>query len=108
MHTRIIAALAAFIAGTATAQRADRPDPLDPGAPVARIEYRSAFEDYRAFVDEETVDWRKANDDVREAGGHAGHKPGQGPGTRTSKPQPGSPETSGRPHPHDGHGGRPQ
>ena len=104
MHKRIIAALAALIAGTAAGQSAERPDPLDPKAPVARIEYRSAFEGYRAFADEEIVDWRKANDDVREAGGHAGHKPGQGPGTRSSKPQPGSPATSGRPQDQGGHG----
>jgi hypothetical protein len=35
--------------------------------------YRSAFEDYRPFTaDEPAVDWRAANDRVREAGGHVG------------------------------------
>ena len=35
--------------------------------------YSSPFADYRAFkADEPLKDWRKANDEVREAGGHIG------------------------------------
>jgi hypothetical protein len=48
--------------------------PLDPQAEAAAPEYRSAFEDYRAFKDEELRDWRGANDDVGATGGHGGHK----------------------------------
>ena len=62
---------------------------------VSPVEYRSAFADYKPFADQELVDWRKANDEVGAAGGHAAHKPGQGPGQQNSKPQPGKPESSG-------------
>jgi hypothetical protein len=95
MYRRICIALAALVAGVAAAQEARRPDPAEPKAKVPPTEYRSAFEGYRPFADEERRDWRKSNEEVGAAGGHAGSKPGQ----QTSKPQPGKPETSG------GHGG---
>lgn len=42
-------------------------------APASAAGYRSPFLDYRAFVaDEPPKDWRRANDEVREAGGHVG------------------------------------
>ena len=44
-------------------------------APPARSTgtYRSPFAGYRPFnADEPLKDWRRANDEVREAGGHAG------------------------------------
>lgn len=35
--------------------------------------YRSPFADYRPYTpDEPLKDWRRANDEVRDAGGHAG------------------------------------
>ena len=41
-------------------------------SPEARL-YRSAFEDFRPFKpDEPLVEWRGANDTVREIGGHVG------------------------------------
>lgn len=102
MVPRICIALAALAAGVAAAQEARRPDPADARAKVPPLEYRSALEGYRPFADPEPRDWRKANEDVGAAGGHAGHQPGQGPGQPTAKPQPGAPETSG------GHGGHHQ
>jgi opacity protein-like surface antigen len=103
--------LAIAFAGAAVAQSAPRPDPRDPTAPVPGATYRSAFEGYSAFADQDLSDWRKANEEVGAAGGHAGHRPGQGPGQPTSKPQPGKPESSGEPAeksdqgPMQGHGG---
>lgn len=91
---------ALLAAGLAGAQGAERPNPLDPKAQTPRVEFRSAFEGYRSFAEPESRDWRKANEQVREAGGHAGHKPGQGAGQQTSKPKPGSPDASGQ----QGHG----
>lgn len=42
-------------------------------APASAAGYRSPFADYRAFApDEPLEDWRRANDEVREAGGHVG------------------------------------
>jgi hypothetical protein len=80
---------ALVVAGVVAAQSAERPNPNDPKAKVPPIEYRSAFEGYRPFSDQEAADWRRANEGVGAAGGHAGHRPGQGPGRPTSKPQPG-------------------
>ena len=98
---KVVLVLPALLgAAVAFAQDGSRANPLDPRAKAPPVEYRSAFEGYRAFADHELRDWRKANDEVREAGGHAGHKPGQGAGQPASKPQPGTPETSG----HGGHG----
>jgi hypothetical protein len=90
----VVLAVAASAAG---AQSAKRSDPNDPNAKAPPMEYRSAFEGYRPFTDQEAADWRKANEEVGAAGGHAGQRPGQGPGKPTSKPQPGQSDK--------GHGG---
>jgi hypothetical protein len=39
-------------------------DAADPSAIVPRIEYRSVFEGVTSGIDEETVDWKKANAEV--------------------------------------------
>jgi len=91
-----LAVPALMLAGVAVAQ-SDRPNPLDAKAPAPQAEYRSAFEGYRPFADQDLRDWRKANDEVGAAGGHAGQRPGQGPGEPTSKPQAGKPQSSGGP-----------
>jgi outer membrane protein TolC len=57
------------------------------GAAAAQGEYRSAFEGFRSFAAEEVRDWRKANEEVGAAGGHAGHKSAQDPGTRPVVPE---------------------
>lgn len=88
------AALAALYASGAAAQGQH---PADPAAKAPAVQYRSAFEGYRAFVEPEVGDWRRANEEVGKAGGHAGHRPGQGPGKPGAKPQPGKPETQGGP-----------
>lgn len=86
--------LALFVAGAAVAQDG-RPNPLDPRAKVPPVEFRSAFDGYRRFADDDLADWRKANQEVAAAGGHGGQGSGHGAGQRTSKPQPGKPEASG-------------
>jgi hypothetical protein len=103
---------ALLLAGAASAQSADRPNPANPQASVPPVEYRSAFEGYRSFVEEDLRDWRKSNDEVGAAGGHVGDRPGEGPGRPTTKPQSGKPESSGGTaqqrgdaHPGQGHGG---
>ena len=101
---------ALLLAGAASAQSAGRANPADPRASVPPVEYRSAFQGYRPFAEEELRDWRKSNDEVGAAGGLAGHAPGQG--RHTSKSHPGKPESSRAPAekrrdapPHQGHGG---
>ena len=99
MRIFLVVVPALLCAGVAAAQEAARPDPRNPRAKAPPVEYRSAFEGYRPYAESELRDWRKSNEEVGSAGGHAGHKPGQGPGAHTSKPQPGKPATSG----HEGH-----
>ena len=77
MHRTVLFALAALHAGVAVAQVA-RQDPNDPKVKVPPAEYRAVFDDYRPFAEQEPGDWRKANEEVGAAGGHAGHaKQGQ-------------------------------
>jgi hypothetical protein len=99
MQKILVVVLALGLAGCAATPQERGPDPTESGAKVPPVEFRTAFEGYRPFAEQEMLDWRKANEEVGAAGGHAGHRPGQGPGQQTSKPQPGSPQSSG------GHGG---
>jgi len=90
----------AFLAAGCATQEERRPSAVEHTASVRPVEFRSAFEGYRSFADQELQDWRKANEEVGAAGGHAGNRPGQGPGQRTSKPEPGKPDSAGG---HEGH-----
>jgi hypothetical protein len=81
---RLLGLLAAWSAAFAWAQTdthsghrpsAETPSaaPKQPQPPGDAARYRSAFSGYRPFTpDEPPKDWRRANDDVREAGGHVG------------------------------------
>src|SRR5687768_17617028 len=104
MRTFFVAVPALLFAGMAAAQGVARPDPRDPKVKSPPVEFRSAFEGYRPYAEQELREWRKSNDEVGAAGGHAGDRPGQSPGSQASKPQPGAPETSGAPA-EKGHGG---
>lgn len=109
MSKAILLALGLAAAGVALGQGAPAPDPKDPAVSVPRLIYRSAFEGYRPFADQDIAPWRKANEEVGAARGHTGHAPGQAAGAQTSKPQPGSPQSSGRPaETGGGHGGHHQ
>jgi uncharacterized lipoprotein YmbA len=74
MRIIFLEVLALLLAGCAAGQADVRLGSLDAQAKVPAVEYRSAFESYRAFKDEELQDWRGANDEVGAAGGHGGHK----------------------------------
>ena len=86
MRIIVFAVPALLLAGAAVAQEAVRANPLDPRAKVPPVEFRSAFEGYRPFVEHERRDWREANEEVGAAGGHAGHLHGEGAAT-VGKPQ---------------------
>ena len=94
MRTFLLVVPAVLLAGAAAALEG-RPNPLDPQAKAPQVQFRSAFEGYRPYTEQDLADWRKANEEVGAAGGHAGQRPGQGPGQPASKPQPGKPESSG-------------
>ena len=85
MRIIVIALPALLYAGTAIAQG----DPRDPRAKAPPVEFRSAFEGYKPFADQELRDWRKSNEEIGVAGGHTDHGSGQASGKPTSKPQPG-------------------
>lgn len=72
MKRSVLYLLAIACASTASAQDLRRAEPKDALAPVPPATYRSAFEGYAGFRDEEPLDWRKLNDEVAKAGGHLG------------------------------------
>jgi len=92
-------ALPALLAASVAAAQERRATPLDPQARVSPAQFRSAFEGYRPFAEQDLADWRKANEEVAAAGGHAGQRPAQRSGEQPSKPQPGKPESAA----HQGH-----
>lgn len=73
MLKAIVAALLLSAANLAAAQMATRPDPTDTKAAVPSATYRSAFKDYRGFVDPPVSGWRAVNDEVGRLNGHIGH-----------------------------------
>ncbi len=72
MKKILLYGLAALAAGCTTAPDKARPDPASPVAAVPEATYRSAFEGYTAFHEQEPADWRQLNDEVGKAGGHLG------------------------------------
>lgn len=73
MRKLVFVVLALFVAGAAAAKDG-RPSALDPRAKAAPVEFRSAFEGYRPFADQDLADWRRANDEVRAAAAKPRHK----------------------------------
>lgn len=69
----LVAAASAVAAAAPQGARAqapaDRPDPLEARAPVAPLQYRSAFGGYRRFADEPLRSWREVNETVGRIGG---------------------------------------
>lgn len=80
----LIEARAAESAGREDAQGEKGRPQQTPSQPALRTLYDSAFKDYRPFAGETAhKDWRKANGEVRETGGHVGllkGTPAQGKG----------------------------
>src|SRR5688572_5397316 len=77
MRTIYAVVPALLFAGMAIAQGEGRSDPRHPNAKVPPVEFRSAFEGYRPYADQELRDWRKSNEEVGATGGHAGQRPDQ-------------------------------
>jgi hypothetical protein len=89
----------------------NRPDPADPNAAVPPHRYISDFAAYRRPQFEQTLDWRQANDTVRDVGGHAGALKGndEPPAASQTAPVSGKPKMHhGGHHGHGGHGGHRQ
>jgi hypothetical protein len=64
MSIRLAAAVVLLVAGSATAQESSV---FDPKAKSPGVVFRSAFEDYRPFAEQQPADWRNANEEVRRA-----------------------------------------
>jgi hypothetical protein len=87
----------------------NRPDPADPNAAVPPHRYASDFVTYRRPQFEQTLDWRQANDAVRDVGGHAGALKGDDePPAGQSATASGKPKMHHGGHHHGGHGGHKQ
>jgi hypothetical protein len=91
MRILFVAVPALLFVGIAAAQGDGRRDPRDAQAKVPPVEFQSAFEGYRPYVETQLRDWRRSNEEVGAAGGHAGQRPGQGEAPQTPKPQPQKP-----------------
>jgi Cu/Ag efflux protein CusF len=75
-------ALLGIVLGAGSLAAFDRPDPADPDAPVPKVNYRSAFSDYRSYQEQGPLSWKQINEDVAGmpgAAGHGGHGAGAVP-----------------------------
>jgi hypothetical protein len=71
MKNLMICGLAALAAGC-SAPGKPVAGAMEPDAPTPVAGYRSAFENYAGFRDEEPGDWRRLNEEVGRVGGHRG------------------------------------
>lgn len=91
---------AAMMAAAIAAEPA--PSVLDPNAPTAPLPYQSAFTGYKRPQLDGKTDWIKANETVREVGGHVGAIKSDGPDETSPKTAtPAAPTNAGG---HAGHG----
>lgn len=81
-------ALAVISAAQISAAAEPKPNPADPAADVAGLEYRSAFSDYKRPQFETVGDWRKINDLVHAVGGFAGALKEDAPAPDAAPPPP--------------------
>ena len=72
MKRAIVLLLMACAGGAAFAQSEAKVPAAQPDVPVPAVKYRSAFEDYRPYREQEIATWREVNDEVARIGGHAG------------------------------------
>ena len=95
MEKAVLLVLSALAGGAAMAQQAEGTAPRESATKAPGLTYRSAFEDYRPFRDQQLAPWREVNDDVARVGGHLGIL------KSSQKPQDGKPAPAGG-HPHQG------
>jgi hypothetical protein len=97
-------AVALCISLAALAQPANT-DPGKSGAREPRLQYRSAFADYKPWQDTKPGDWKAMNDAVGKSGGHSTGMPaGAASAPASSASKPAMPDHSG--HPMHMQGGR--
>jgi Cu/Ag efflux protein CusF len=94
-------ALLGIVLGAGSLAAFDRPDPADPGAPAANLNYRSTFSDYRSYQDQKPLSWKQINEDVAGIPGAAGHG-GHGAAAVPAGPAAPAAASGG----HEGHGAK--
>jgi hypothetical protein len=72
MNRAMLLLLATAAGGAAFAQSGDANDARAPAAKAPAVTYRSAFEDYRPYREQELASWREVNEEVARVGGHIG------------------------------------
>ena len=87
----ILVAAATAIASVLAHAQAPSPSSASVRPSSAQLEYRSAFEDYRAYREPEARSWRASNDEAAALGGHAGHLK---PSMKSAAPQAPRPEAA--------------
>lgn len=70
MQKTLLYGLAGLLASCAAPPERPGAAASDAGVPAAS--YRSAFEGYAGFQEQELADWRQVNDEVGRLGGHRG------------------------------------
>jgi len=68
----VCCSVAALLAGAASAESTNAPNPADPSVDVPAPRYDSAFSDYVRQRDDKLAPWRDVNDEVARIGGHIG------------------------------------
>ena len=68
-----LGAAATALASVLAHAQAPSPSMASEPSSSARLEYRSAFEGYRAYQEPEARSWRASNEEAAALGGHAGH-----------------------------------
>lgn len=108
LHAAAALLTALLIAQTnpSAAAAQQQPNPADAAAPSADATYRSVFADYRSPQFEQKLEWRQANDAVRDVGGHMGALKEQAPAAQASggTHRHGDIAGDGAGHRHGGHG----
>lgn len=110
LFPRLAPAVALCLPLLASAQ-AGRADPADAKASAPALHYRSAFADYKPWLDITPANWRAVNDTVRDAGakggGHAGHAAPAAPTAPTAPAAKASAPAMPAHGGHHMHGGKP-
>jgi hypothetical protein len=104
MNKLLFCSAVAAAHAVAVGAQVQRADPADFSTKAPPLQYRSVFEGYRPFAEQEVGNWRKANEEVGAAGGHAGHGAGQSRAEKpAAKPQQGQAGKAPAAKDHGGH-----
>lgn len=106
-HRTLAAAVAVTAASVSVAQTAPAA-PAGSSLPATDLGYRSAFDSYQKFKDEQVGSWKSANDEVGRIGGWREYakdaRQPEASATTNGKAPAAAPAATGNGDPHAGHG----